>query len=74
MKQRIATLIVTGVLLAGPTTSAFALSREANSPRQHFRERFVKAVKQVKNLLRVTPTEDFPLPPKPCTPGTAGCP
>lgn len=73
MKRHIAVLVVTGVLLVGPAGSASALNREPGSPQQSFRASVIKAVKQLKNVFRIS-TADYPTLPKPCTPGEPGCP
>lgn len=74
MKHRIARLFFTSVLLFGLTAPAFAMNREGSSPRHQVRELIVRAIKQVKSVLRIAPHEEYPLPPRPCTPGTPGCP
>ena len=74
MKRRIAVLVFAGVLLVGHSAPAFALNRSKESSDRPFRQLVIKAVKQLKSVLRIAPAEDMPIPPRPCTPGTPGCP
>jgi hypothetical protein len=65
MRRRFAILLITGVVLVGAVSPASAANRDSVSSKQPVREFFLKAVKQVKNILHLAPAEDYPLPPRP---------
>lgn len=68
MKRRFAVLLITGVLLVGQAAPLRAATRDTESARHEVRAFFVKAVKQVKKILTIIPADEYPTPPKPCTP------
>lgn len=73
MKRRLAALLLVATLLAGQSGPALAAGPFTASRHQTFYEFVDKIFKHVRSVFKIT-AQDEPTIPKPCTPGTPGCP